>query len=601
MKLANMSLIGKIISLIVMTTLVVSGVLFVSSYYFFVKGFDDEARVEIDHSSAAVQMNVNDSMDKMRQLAISFAARPDVVQAIEKNDSAYLRQIARAFKETNGIEVLTIADKDGKVIARGHSDKAGDSVASQINVKKALAGDATVGIEEGTVVKFSLRAGAPVKGPGGIIGTVTPGIDLTSTYTFVDSIKKRFNVECTVFQNDMRVSTTLEKDGKRIIGTRMDNPAVLETVLKSGQKYSDRNKIMGKAYETAYWPIIGADGKTAGMYFIGKELRAIEATARNVIWAILISILVVGGLLTVIDYFMARRLIKPVLRTAEFLNQSVVEVSESANMVSSSSQTLAEGASQQAASLQESSASLNELSSMTKRNADNAGQARIMSAEAKKIVENVNQHMLNMGSAINEVMKSSEETGKIIRTIDEIAFQTNLLALNAAVEAARAGEAGAGFAVVADEVRNLAMRSAEAAKNTSSLIENTINNVKRGHELTQITQEAFKENIEISSKISLLIDEIAAASNDQAEGIGQINKAITEMDKVTQVTAANAEESASASQEMTAQAMQLKGLARDLTVLVTGCQDNKIHAKGLREMDERPDSRSRKALPRHKG
>ena len=188
--------------------------------------------------------------------------------------------------------------------------------------------------------------------------------------------------------------------------------------------------------------------------------------------------------------------------------------------------------------------------------------------EAGQIVDNVNRHMGDMLSAIEEITRSSEETGKIIKTIDEIAFQTNLLALNAAVEAARAGEAGAGFAVVADEVRNLALRAADAAKNTSNLIENTIKAVKTGNALTHTTQEAFNENMEISQKVRHLVDEISAASNEQAQGIEEINRAVTEMDKVVQQVAANAEESASASEEMSAQTEQMQVFVAQLVGMV---------------------------------
>jgi methyl-accepting chemotaxis protein len=191
-----------------------------------------------------------------------------------------------------------------------------------------------------------------------------------------------------------------------------------------------------------------------------------------------------------------------------------------------------------------------------------------MMAEARQLVEDVNRKMNEMVAAITEATRTSEETGKIIKTIDEIAFQTNLLALNAAVEAARAGEAGAGFAVVADEVRNLAMRAAEAAKNTSNLIEGTVKKVKDGSELVGRTNEAFRQVADSSGKVADLVAEIAAASNEQSQGIGQINTAVTELDKVTQQNAANAEESASAAEEMSAQAETMKGMVNELVAIV---------------------------------
>ena len=172
--------------------------------------------------------------------------------------------------------------------------------------------------------------------------------------------------------------------------------------------------------------------------------------------------------------------------------------------------------------------------------------------------------------SMGEISQASEETGKIIKTIDEIAFQTNLLALNAAVEAARAGEAGAGFAVVADEVRNLALRAADAAKNTSNLIEDTVKKVKQGSEIVARTNEAFGKVASGSKKAGQLIGEITAASQEQAQGIGQVSTAIAEMDRVVQQNAANSEESAAASEELNAQAEQLKEFVQQLVAIVGG-------------------------------
>ena len=288
----------------------------------------------------------------------------------------------------------------------------------------------------------------------------------------------------------------------------------------------------------------------------------------KVLFVVLLVVMAVLSLAAGIVF--TRRLVKPIDRIVSGLSEGADQVASASGQVSSSSQLLAEGASAQASSLEETSSSLEEMSSMTKQNADNASQAKAMMTEAKTVVEKANAQMVQLMEAIGQITRSSEETGKIIKTIDEIAFQTNLLALNAAVEAARAGEAGAGFAVVADEVRNLALRSADAARNTSDLIEKTIKAVKNGNEITVATQVAFKANADISGKIGQLVEEIATASQEQAHGIAQVNKAISEMDRVTQQTAANAEESASAAEEMNAQAQQMRGYVEELAAVVGG-------------------------------
>ncbi len=263
-------------------------------------------------------------------------------------------------------------------------------------------------------------------------------------------------------------------------------------------------------------------------------------------------------------------IIKPVKKIIAGLNTGATQVSSSAEQISSSSQTLAEGASEQAASIEETSASLEEMSSMTKQNADNANHADLLMKDAKQVVDDANASMDKLTTSMGQLSKASNETSKIIKTIDEIAFQTNLLALNAAVEAARAGEAGAGFAVVADEVRSLALRAAEAAKNTSVLIEDTVKKISEGSELVMRTNEAFNKVSESTSKVAGLVSDISTASTEQSQGVEQINTAILEMDKVVQQNAASAEESASSSEEMHAQAEQMKGLVNGLVSLVRG-------------------------------
>jgi len=222
-----------------------------------------------------------------------------------------------------------------------------------------------------------------------------------------------------------------------------------------------------------------------------------------------------------------------------------LKMSEAVGQSVSMSQSLSEAASEQAASLEETSSSLEEMTSMTKQNASNAHQANNLMNDTQEVIKKADSSMKQLTASMKEISAVSEQTVKIIKTIDEIAFQTNLLALNAAVEAARAGEAGAGFAVVADEVRNLAMRAAEAARNTSALMEDIVRKIKNGEKLVNLTDEGFRELTESSTKIVGLIQEIAAASQEQAQGIDQINKAVADMNTLTQRNAAAAEELAS--------------------------------------------------------
>ncbi|MCE5230707.1 methyl-accepting chemotaxis protein [bacterium] len=252
------------------------------------------------------------------------------------------------------------------------------------------------------------------------------------------------------------------------------------------------------------------------------------------------------------------------------MTQASEQITSASTQIASSSQQMAEGASEQASSLEEVSSSLEEMASMTKQNADNAKEANTQANDAKVGAERGSEVMEQMSMAIDKIKASSDQTAKILKTIDEIAFQTNLLALNAAVEAARAGDAGKGFAVVAEEVRNLAMRSAEAAKNTSTLIEDSQKNAEEGVAVSAKVAEILKQIVGGVQKVTHLNAEVSAASNEQAQGIDQINTAVAQMDKVTQSNAANAEESASAAEELSAQANELNETVRTLVAIVRG-------------------------------
>ena len=312
---------------------------------------------------------------------------------------------------------------------------------------------------------------------------------------------------------------------------------------------------------------------------MGNQIESIKADIQKNIKRVVLLIgvvtaIVLAVILAISYFFTQYSITKPVKLIIDRLNDGAEHVAAASGQITSSSQSLAEGASQQAASLEESSASLEEMASMTKQNADHANQADQLMKQTRQVVDQANNSMAELTSSMANITRSGEETSKIIKTIDEIAFQTNLLALNAAVEAARAGEAGAGFAVVADEVRNLAMRAADTAKSTAGLIDDTTLKVKTGSDLVSNTNAAFAQVTESASKVGELVAEIAAASDEQARGIEQITTAVSEMDNVTQQNAANAEESSSSSEEMYFQAEYMKDTVARLVALVGGSSGN---------------------------
>ncbi len=316
---------------------------------------------------------------------------------------------------------------------------------------------------------------------------------------------------------------------------------------------------------------------------INRDVAAKEAHAASGMATFLevlsLTAMIVGVITALaLGILISRSINNALRRIASSLGAGAEQTASAAGQVAQSSQTMAEGASEQASSLEETSASIEELTSMTRQNAENANQAKVLAGQANTSAEKGAQAMGRMSRAIDDIKKSSDETSKIIKTIDEIAFQTNLLALNAAVEAARAGDAGKGFAVVAEEVRNLAQRSAEAARNTSALIEGSVSNAENGVQISREVGDALNEIAESARKVNALVSEIAAASSEQAQGIEQVSVAVAQVDQVTQSNAASAEESASAAEELSGQAEEMNRLVRELVAMVGGAGANQSAA-----------------------
>ncbi|HBE78553.1 MAG TPA: hypothetical protein DDW65_12380 [Firmicutes bacterium] len=277
----------------------------------------------------------------------------------------------------------------------------------------------------------------------------------------------------------------------------------------------------------------------------------------------------------IVNVIITRSITGPVNKIARALTEGADEVATASNQLAASAGQLSQGSSEQASAIEETSSTLQETSSMLQQNTAHTEQAVQLSEQAKTSADKGNNQMQEMMNSILEIKKSSGQISKIIKVIDDIAFQTNILALNAAIEAARAGESGMGFAVVAEEVRNLAGRSAQAAKDTTAIIEANIELSGKGVGVAEKVREALAEITTQAKKVSELMGEISAASHEQAQGVEQVNRAMNQIENVTQQNASNAEESATAASELNTQADNMRKIVNELTKLVNGKENKK--------------------------
>ncbi|MDG5766171.1 methyl-accepting chemotaxis protein [Balneolales bacterium ANBcel1] len=393
----------------------------------------------------------------------------------------------------------------------------------------------------------------------------------------IDDISRMLNMDATVFERDgenfTRIATSIRENGQRAVGTRLDPSGEAHAAVMQRSTFIGRAHILGERYLTIYKPVVGERNEVIGVLFAGIPMTEAASARRSLVGFLTLIMIVVISVGAAGAWYFSNGINQVLNRIIDGLRSGADQVNASSNELSGSSQELSERANEQAAGIEETTSSLEEMSSQTNQTAENASLAERAVRNVDPLIASGVDAMQRMNQAMQEIHSSSDETSKIIKTIDDIAFQTNLLALNAAVEAARAGEAGKGFAVVAEEVRSLAQRSAEAARTTSDLIQKSQSSTESGTKVaTEVSENLDKIKNSISD-VSTLVVEISAASKEQATGISELNMVMNEMDKVVQQNASSSEESASTAQELSSQAQELNHMITDLLVLVGRSQD----------------------------
>jgi methyl-accepting chemotaxis protein len=529
--------------------------------------------------SDMIQLSLTQELNMVKEIAVAGDTIDLAVRVSRdgiESSAAQIESFQRRLTSTHALvgqnyEAIVLIDREGKVFADSRNGAMkGIATAGRDYFKDAIKGKYHIGNPTPSKATGApvIPLAAPVLFPNNEVAGVM-AIILKIDYLSEKVAGTKQGRSGYAYAVDATGIVISHPSKDQILKTNIANTPGMESIAKSilGGETSVQDYVVNNEPKTAgYAPVNLTKWSVIVCQPISELKEPVRAMQRQIALIGGFFLVVIGGMV----FLFGRRLSKPISIAVNGLMNAASQVASAASHISSASQQLAEGASEQAAAIEETSSSLEEMSTMTRQNAEHANHANRLMEETSHVVAKANQSMHQLTTSMTEISKASEDTSKIIKTIDEIAFQTNLLALNAAVEAARAGEAGAGFAVVAEEVRNLAMRAADAARNTASLIEGTVKKIKGGSEIVERTSTEFYQVAASSGKMGELISEITAASNEQSLGIEQINKAVIEMDKVVQQNAANAEESASASEEVDAQAEQMRGVVQELAIIVGG-------------------------------
>jgi methyl-accepting chemotaxis protein len=522
------SITTKIVGLVVVSVIATVGIVQGVAYYFVRDGFEKVAAQVVRGDCNVLEREIAIFKERYLDLAWFQALREPVIEGILAGDTDRMRQLGRSLLTENGVDLIVFIDAAAKVVARGHSERAGDNIGSQEGVKRALAGEACCLLESGNTVGFSIRAYAPVKQGDAVIGLVVLGQDLTRNSTLVDGIKRNHGVESTIFAGDTRVSTTIETNGKRAVGTKLDNPAIRDTVLRQGKTFFGENTIFGREYRTAYLPLRNGDD-IVGMAFVGIDMSEMLGTRDAIIRYIglggLICMVVFAGL----SLWLSRRITWPLLRCVDFahaVSQGATDVRLDVREKDETG-TLAKALATMAAHIK---TRMDEVAQARQAAENEAAQARVereKADEACRLAETAKMEgMLHAAGRIEGVVEV------VTSASQQLAAQIEQANRGAEDQSRRAGEA-------AVSMEQLNVTVLEVAKNASRAAATTDQAKAKAEEGASVVGEVVTRIGGIAEQSRVLKEDMADLGR-RAEDIGAIMNVISDIADQTNLLALNA-------------------------------------------------------------
>ncbi|MFN2266765.1 MAG: methyl-accepting chemotaxis protein [Desulfonatronovibrio sp.] len=509
--------------------LVCISILFVSNY-FVNKGFNEEGAENIRIMQHAVNEDIQLMTENLNSLSEFIAHNPDLANAIRRSDQDFLKEFSQNIIENSFSEISVITDIDGNVLARGHTDRSGDNIGNQALVQDAQKGRSGTGVERGAVAGFSLRSAQPILHPDNNlpVGVLITGIDLNS-FEFADMIKAKNDVAFTIFDGDVRATTTIMVDGERAVGTKLANREIVSQVLHNSEIYFERNRILGTMYDTSYWPLKNVKGETVGMYFIGKPRHIIEASISNVNKSVIVVSIIILIIVLIAGYFFARSLSNPIIKTTNFassvaegnLNETLsIKNKDETGILANALNKMVENLKIKITEAEAKSAEAQEESEKAKIATKEAQEAKEKAEKAKQ------EGMLEAASQLEGIVS------RVSSASEELSAQVEQSSRGAEDQKNQTTETATAMEQMNATVLEVAKNASSAAQGADQVSDDA----RKGQEIVQQSVEAINQVDQEAQNVKKSLDVLGK----QAEEIGQIMDVIEDIADQTNLLALNA-------------------------------------------------------------